>query len=173
MINTYFVAYNYRFGNAAWEFDNIELNTEQPLEEIAQRNAVVDYIESVVQRKYGCALPLTVVISNWILLHVDASAGSHALNYQHTFGLSDTEVMKMTYFVAYNNNPAGTNLWHCGNVEITVDQVMEHQSTRDVVGAEIERDLSRRFGGSHSIVISNWKLLRTYYPATSREISKI
>jgi hypothetical protein len=32
--------------------------------------------------------------------------------------------------------------------------------------------LSRRFGGEHGVVISNWKLLWTTYPRDSRALPK-
>lgn len=173
MINSYFVAYNYRCGNGPWEFDNIELTTEQPMENTDMRQAVSEYIVGTVANRVGYAGPITVVISNWILLSVSASAHAQAVSIQYTDGLFDSQITRMIYFIAYNHNPVGTNVWHCGNAEYTINQCMELPEARDFVTQDIAAYLSRTIGGSHNVVISSWKLLRTIYPQASREMSKI
>jgi hypothetical protein len=173
MINTYFVAYNYRCANSAWEFDSIELTTEQPMEQSEMRQAVCDYIAGTVSNRTGFCGAVTVVISNWILLSVSASHHAQAVNIQYTDGLSASQMMRMTYFVAYNSNPVGTSVWHFGNAEYTLNQVLELQDARSFVEQDIADYLLRTHGGRHNVVISSWKLLYTQYPQTNRELSKI
>lgn len=173
MINTYFVAYNYRCGNGMWEFDSIELTTEQPMENTDMRQAVMEYIVGNVANRTSYTGPISVIISNWILLSVSASDHAQAVNIQYTDGLSEGEMARMTYFVAYNNNPVGTSLWHFGNAEYTINQVMESHEARAFVEQDIAAHLSRVHGGQHNVVISSWKLLRTIYPQVYREMSKI
>ncbi|MBA3855345.1 MAG: hypothetical protein C0507_00405 [Cyanobacteria bacterium PR.3.49] len=173
MINTYFVAYNYRCGNGTWEFDSIELTTEQPMEQSDMRQAVTEYIAGAVSNRTGFCGAITVVISNWILLTVSASDHAQTVNIQYTDGLSESEIMRMIYFVAYNSNPVGTALWHFGNAEYTINQVLELQDARNFVEQDIAAQLARAHGGQHNVVISSWKLLYTLYPQTNRALSKI
>lgn len=171
MIHTYFVAYNYRrYGDATWDFANIEIRCEQPMESTAMRDSVTQEIAT----RLNAARPgsYTVVISNWVLLDADFSPEVRAINQQHYLASAQHNAMKMTYFVAYNNNPTGTDLWHFGNATVTVDYDIEIDFVRDYVADMIESHLAREFGGEHKVIISTWKLLRREYPSDARALPK-
>lgn len=172
MFYTYFVAYSYRCANGCWDFANIEWTTQQPMENAAVRRELTDYIAAELPQATGAPGPYTVVISNWILQSTDCSEDAGAPQLQRLFGFDDDSIMKMTYFIAYSSNPHGTTLWHSGNAQLTLDQQMEVESVRATVADFIAQDLSRRFGGEHGVVISNWKLLWTTYPRDSRALPK-
>lgn len=170
MLHTYFVAFTYRLGDGAWNFDNIEVNCELPIEQTDMRNEVTRYIASKLNAQYGGSH--SVVINNWILLNSHFSAEARAQHLQRVQINANIGAVKITYFVAYNSNPRGTHLWHCGNVVINVDQYIEIDGTRECIVSLIEADLSNRFGGEHDVVISNWKLLDREYPGDTRALPK-
>lgn len=171
MLHTYFVAFTYRRGDNAWNFDNIEVNCELPIEQSDMRNEVTQYIADKLNAKYGGSH--AVVISNWILLNTHFSAEARTHHLQRTQNNPNISTLKITYFVAYNSNPVGTSLWHCGNVVITVDQHIEIDATRECIIGLIAGDLRNRFGGEHNVIISNWKLLDREYPGDTRALPKM
>lgn len=171
MLHNYFVAFTYRNGDSGWSFDNIEINCEQPIEQAEMRNEVTRYIATKLNAKYGGYH--SVVINNWILLNSYFSAEARAHHLQRTQVNPNIGHVKITYFVAYNSNPQGTSLWHCGNAVVTVDQHIEIDTTRHCIIDLIKSDLSNRFGGSHDVIISNWKLLDREYPGDTRSLPKM
>lgn len=171
MIHTYFVAYNYRrHGEAIWDFANIEISCEQPMESTDMRDAVTQEIAS----RLNAARPgsYTVVISNWVLLNSDFSPEKRAINQQYYLASAQHNATKLTYFVAYNSNPTGSDLWHFGNATVTVDYDIEIDFVRDYIVEMIEAHLAREFGGQHKVIISTWKLLRREYPSDTRALPK-
>lgn len=171
MLHTYFVAFTYRLGDGAWNFDNIEVNCELPIEQTDMRNEVTQYIAAKLNAKYGGSP--TVVINNWILLNAHFSAEARAHHLQRSQLNQNISTVKITYFVAYNSNPVGTSMWHCGNVVVTVDQHIEIDATRECIIGLLKSDLSNRFGGEHIVTISNWKLLDREYPCDTRALPKM
>lgn len=172
MIHTYFVAYNYRRqGDATWDFANIEIACAQPMEVTEMRDAVTNEIAS----RLNAARPgsYTVVISNWVLLNSDFSPELQGINQQHFLASAQHNATKLTYFVAYNNNPTGSDLWHFGNATVTVDYDMELDFVRDYVAEMIEAHLASQFGGQHKVIISTWKVLRRDYPGDTRALPKM
>ena len=171
MIHTYFVAYNYRRdGDAIWDFANIEIHCEQPMESTEMRDAVTRNIAS--RHSAACPGAYTVVISNWVLLDSDFTPENRAVNQQHFLANAQHNATKMTYFVAYNSNPQGSDLWHFGNATVTIDYDIEVDFARDYVVELIEAHLAREFGGAHKAVLSTWKLLRREYPSDTRSLPK-
>ncbi len=172
MIHTYFVAYNFRrHGDTVWDFGNTEINCAQPLEMADMREAVTREISSRLNA--ACRGAYTVVISNWVLLNSDFSAETRVINQQSFLASAQHNAMKLTYFVAYNNNPTGTDLWHFGNATVTVDYDIELDFVREYVVEMIETHLAREFGGQHKVIISTWKLLRREYPSDTRALPKM
>ncbi len=171
MLHTYFVAYTYRNGDGGWNFDNIEVNCELPIEQSEMRSEVAQYITEKLNAKHGGSH--TVVLSNWILLNSYFSAEARAQHLRRVQVSPNISTLQITYFVAYNSNPRGTYLWHCGNAVIKVDQHIELDATRQCIIDLIKADLSSRFGGDHDVVISNWKLLDREYPGDTRSLPKM
>lgn len=172
MIHTYFVAYNFRrHGETVWDFGNTEIDCAQPMESTDMRDAVTREIQS--RLNVACPGVYTVVISNWVLLNSDFSAETRGTNQQHYLASSQHNEMRLTYFVAYNNNPTGTDLWHFGNATVTVDYDIEIDFVREYVAEMIQAHLTRQFGGEHKVIISTWKLLRREYPSDTRALPKM
>ncbi len=170
MIHTYFVAFTYRSNESAWNFDNIEVNCEQPIEQTDMRDEVTRYIADKLNRRFGVAH--TVVINNWILLNSHFSEEARAHHLQRAQFSPNISTLTIRYFVAYNSNPRGTAIWNCGNAVVSVDQHIEVDATRECITELIKADLANRFGGEHDVIINNWKLIDREYPTDTRSLPK-